>query len=131
MSNSDGLGKLNSGNFVAVPSAGTLKQITDQLERGDIVSQYGFPDQDLLSDVFCGRWVPLPYVYNALKTLRYEKVHAPIWRDDSVKCVHIILYPKAWDEEEGKETDETHKWWRKLHNERLADEKARGIDDGW
>ena len=95
------------------------------------VTNYEFADQSLLSDLFEGRWVALPYIYNALKTIAWEGVHKPIWRDDKVKNVHYILSPKPWDEKEGEEAYETHKWWRKVNNERLAREKAEGIEDGF
>ena len=94
-----------------------------------------FPDQDLLADLFEGRWVPLPYVYNALKTLRWKGVHDTLWRDDEVKNVHYILNPKPWEEEEefaksGAVTDETHRWWFEANKRRKLEEKTKGIDDG-
>lgn len=95
-----------------------------------------FADQSLLSNLFRGCWVPLPYTYNALKTLRWKGVHDAIWRDDKVKNMHYILSPKPWDEmdENGNNTskDETHEWWVKSNQERLATEKAKGIEaDGF
>lgn len=90
-----------------------------------------FADQSLLSDLFRGCWVPLPYIYNALKTLRWEGVHKEIWRDDKVKNIHYILSPKPWDEldesGEWKGTDETHVWWVKANKERLREEAEKGI----
>ena len=59
----------------------------------------------------------MPYVYNALKTLRWKEVHAPIWRDDRVKIVHYISIPKPWDKE--NITDVTYEWWWKMNEERL------------
>jgi hypothetical protein len=49
------------------------------------------PGRELLSEVFAGRWVALPYVYNVLKTLRMEGVYDCIWRDGEVKAVHYIF----------------------------------------
>lgn len=102
------------------------------------IMSYDFADQSLLSDVFYGRWVAIPYVYNALKTLRWKDVHAPIWRDEYVKNVHYILSPKPWDEspEERKKgekegRDGTHEWWWKFNDERLAEEKKSGIEDSF
>ena len=93
-----------------------------------------FADQSLLSDLFKGCWVPLPYIYNALKTIRWEGVHREIWRDDQVKNVHYILAPKPWDEERdmsGK-SDPTHAWWWEVNDERLEKEKEAGtIVDGF
>lgn len=95
------------------------------------IENYEFADQSLLSDLFLGRWVGLPYIYNALKTLRWEGVHWPIWRDEEVKNIHYILSPKPWDEKPGEETDETHNWWRAANSERLAEEQEAGISDGF
>ena len=125
-----GVGMLNSGLLVVIPSAGAFKALTDHLASDPAVAKYSFPDQELLSAVFHGRWAPLPYVYNALKALRWPGVHDAIWRDDRVKNVHYILSPKPWDEDLGTEAaDETHRWWREVNAARLADEKRRGIQD--
>lgn len=37
---------------------------------------------------FKDRWIPLPYVYNSLKTLRV--IHQNIWRDEDVRNVHYM-----------------------------------------
>jgi len=102
--------------------------ILAQLET-DAVLSYDFPDQDLLADLFRARWVTLPYVYNALKTLRWKEVHAPIWRDDQVKTIHYILGPKPWNEEPGNHADETHTWWWDANKERVEYERQNGIRD--
>lgn len=90
-----------------------------------------FADQSLLSDLFKGCWVPLPYIYNALKTLRWSHVHSEIWRDDKVKNVHYILAPKPWDELDAEGnftgTDPSHVWWVDMNKERLAAEKSSGV----
>ena len=126
-----GLGMPNGGLQVVNPSAAVFDLIVERLTQGSAVDKYEFADQSLLSDLFWGRWIALPYTYNALKTMRWEHVHAPIWRDDEVKNLHLLLSPKPWDEKPGEEGDETHKWWHKYNNERLAQEKKDGIDDGF
>ncbi|KAM0322612.1 hypothetical protein ACHAPQ_008987 [Fusarium lateritium] len=92
-------------------------------------SEYQFPDQDLLADLFKDRWVALPYIYNALKTMREPAVHGAIWRDDRVKNIHYILSPKPWDEIEAdgswKGDQETHKWWFNAYESMRAEEEAR------
>ncbi|KAF2397651.1 glycosyl transferase [Trichodelitschia bisporula] len=126
-----GLGIPNGGLQVVNPSKAIYDLIVDQLNSSSIEA-YDFADQSLLGDLFKGRWVALPYVYNALKTLRWDGVHRPIWRDEEVKNIHYILSPKPWDEngkEDGK--DETHKWWWDVNEARLKDEAARGIVDGF
>ncbi|KAB8290760.1 hypothetical protein EYC80_008397 [Monilinia laxa] len=124
------LGLMNGGLVVLNPSLGTYNAILAHLSS-DAAINMDFADQSLLSDLFKNRWVPLPYTYNALKTLRWEGVHAPIWRDDRVKNIHYILTPKPWDEidEQGAfvGSEETHAWWVKHNGERLAGEKERGI----
>ncbi|KAF2485844.1 nucleotide-diphospho-sugar transferase [Neohortaea acidophila] len=124
----------NGGLQVVIPCAATYELILAALEE-EKTSAYDFSDQSLLGDVFHGRWVALPYVYNALKTLRWEGVHAEIWRDARVKNVHYILSPKPWDETEedmkkpGR--DGSNEWWWTAQRKRTKDETARGIDDGF
>ncbi|QGA19877.1 hypothetical protein EYB26_007572 [Talaromyces marneffei] len=128
-----GLGIPNGGLQVVNPSKGTYDKIVAQLGSA-ATSDYEFADQSLLSDVFYGRWIALPYIYNALKTMRRKGVHDAIWRDESVKNVHYILSPKPWDDVDEKDPskpgyDASHEWWRMLNKERLEDEKQRGIND--
>jgi hypothetical protein len=130
----------NGGLQVVNPSTEVYNLILSQMEDEKIMS-YDFADQSLLGDLFNGRWVALPYTYNALKTLRWEGVHHQIWRDDEVKNVHYILSPKPWDEGEeernkpghekgGKEgRDGTHVWWWEYNVERKAAEKKNGTED--
>jgi lipopolysaccharide biosynthesis glycosyltransferase len=121
---------MNGGLVVVNPSKAVYDLILQHLES-DAVIDMDFADQSLLSDLFRGCWVPLPYTYNALKTLRREDVHAEIWRDDMVKNVHYILAPKPWDEldTEGNNisTDPTHAWWVDVNKERLTAESEKGI----
>jgi lipopolysaccharide biosynthesis glycosyltransferase len=124
------LGYMNGGLQVVNPSAAVYNLIIDYM-NSDKAIDLEFADQSLLSDLFKGCWVPLPYIYNALKTLRWKGVHDAIWRDDKVKNIHYILAPKPWDEmdEQGNfiGKDESHGWWVKANQERLAHEKAKGI----
>ncbi|KAI5782379.1 glycosyltransferase family 8 protein [Peziza echinospora] len=129
------IGMLNSGLLVINPSEEVYSQISAYLGRSAATAMLAFAEQELLSDLYRGRWVPLPYTYNALKTMRRPGVHSEIWRDGKVKNIHYILTPKPWDEYDGggnsTSTDETHKWWHKVNTERLAAEKAQGLDDGF
>lgn len=119
-----GAGVCNGGLQVVKPSMETYKQITTALLDPTKTGAYDFSDQSLISDIFFGKWAPLPYTYNALKTLRW--CHKEIWRDDEVKNVHYILSPKPW--EDRSIDDPTHKWWWDLNDKRLADEKAAGLE---
>jgi hypothetical protein len=90
---------LNSGLLVINPSVSVFSQIQAAMSNPERVKKYDFPDQGLLSDVYAGRWVPLPYIYNGLKTLRWEGVHSAIWRDARVKVVHYIFANKPWSDD--------------------------------
>ncbi|PYH90570.1 glycosyl transferase family protein [Aspergillus ellipticus CBS 707.79] len=130
------LGIPNGGLQVVNPSQAVYDKIMAQMASA-ATSNYEFADQSLLSDVFFGRWVALPYVYNALKTMRWDGVHDAIWRDDRVKNIHYLLSPKPWDESEdvqsGREArpseNAPHAWWWDFTEERLKEERARGVDD--
>jgi inositol 3-alpha-galactosyltransferase len=129
-----GLGICNGGLQVVNPSKKLYEQITDALATPLRTDHYDFADQSLLSDLFEGKWIPLSYKYNALKTLK--KFHKPIWDDHEVKNVHYILATKPWDirdkpnREELDDTD-TFKFWFTLDDERLRIERERGIHDGF
>ncbi|KAF5554098.1 galactinol synthase [Fusarium phyllophilum] len=126
---STGLGKLNSGLLVINPSKAIFEQIVTKMNKAGL--DYQFPDQDLLADLYKGRWVALPYIYNALKTMRDPSVHGAIWRDDKVKNVHYILSPKPWDElrSDGTWTGDKpiHKWWIDAYKSMRAEGKTLGI----
>jgi len=108
-------GLLNSGLVVVTPSLETYDALVHFLETSPLVPDFLFPDQDLLAEFFRGRWKPLPYIYNALKTLRI--IHSALWRDEDVKCVHYILADKPWmmrpNEAEPTEGEysEVNGWW--------------------
>ncbi|PIB01204.1 hypothetical protein CB0940_01080 [Cercospora beticola] len=129
-----GLAMPNGGLQVVVPSNDVYNLILKRLDDPSIM-QYDFADQSLLGDLFYGRWVALPYTYNALKTLRWKGVHDAIWRDDRVKNVHYILSPKPWDESEedkkNEKRDGANQWWWDINVKRLEKEKKEGIDDGF
>lgn len=123
-----GLGTLNGGLQVVNPSQAIYDKIAAQLTASS-TSNYDFADQSLLTDVFHGRWVPLPYIYNALKTLKRTGVHDAIWMDENVKNVHYILSPKPWDEIGVRSEDPTHEWWKDVNAERVREELRRGVQD--
>lgn len=126
---------LNSGLLVVIPSLSTYAQIETALSEPSRLVKYNFPDQELLSDVFYGRWLPLPYVYNGLKTMRGKSVHGAIWRDGEVKNVHFIFARKPWDlclEERRKGAlDELDRWWWEEDARRVKREREGGIVDKW
>jgi lipopolysaccharide biosynthesis glycosyltransferase len=128
------LGYMNGGLQVVNPSGEIFDQIVAHMEA-DAVNM-DFADQSLLSSLFRDRWVALPYVYNALKTMRWEGVHSSIWQDDAIKNVHYIMTPKPWDEidAEGNSpaTDPTHQWWAEVNRSRKKAERAAAVpEDGF
>ena len=120
---------MNGGLQVVNPSKEVYDLILEHMETEAI--NMDFADQSLLSDLFRGSWVPLPYIYNALKTLRWDGVHSEIWRDDMVKNMHYILSPKPWDEMDAEGNfigdDPSHAWWVTVNQERLVHEKGNGL----
>jgi inositol 3-alpha-galactosyltransferase len=133
-STSTGLGICNGGLQVVSPSNDSYNKIIAALQTPTKTTNYDFADQSLLSDVFEGRWVPLSYKYNALKTLK--SIHQDIWDDNEVKNVHYILNPKPWDVRHESNRDAhddtgTFHFWFDIDDERLKLEKANGIDDGF
>ncbi|KAE8349255.1 nucleotide-diphospho-sugar transferase [Aspergillus coremiiformis] len=125
-----GVAMLNSGLLVVRPSLSAWAEIQDGLQLPERIDKYDFPDQELLSDMFRDRWVALPYVYNALKTLRWVGVHDAIWRDEEVKNVHYIFARKPWHEDPDNGMDETSRWWWEVNRQRQQVEVERGITDG-
>ncbi|RAR14955.1 glycosyltransferase family 8 protein [Stemphylium lycopersici] len=126
-----GLQYMNGGLQVINPSKAVYDLILTTLQQPQ-TADYAFADQSLLSDLFRGRWVALPYVYNALKTLRWKGVHDAVWRDEEVKNVHYILAPKPWNTRDvHNESDQvTHGWFWKFSDERQEAEKRAGVEDG-
>jgi len=84
---------LNGGFLVLTPDEVVLADMVAQLGALDDLSRYPFAEQDFLNEFFHDRWQPLPYVYNALKTLPHQ--HPSIWHLPSVKNIHYII-DKPW-----------------------------------
>ncbi|KAG0005795.1 hypothetical protein BGZ80_002382 [Entomortierella chlamydospora] len=72
----------NTGLVVLTPTQDQFNDILATFRSIKSLSQYTFPDQDLLNEVYAGRWRSIGYGYNALKTLSFA--HSPIWKEDSV-----------------------------------------------
>ena len=84
---------LNSGTVVLSPSQKDYDTLIDTMNTHPAVPDMIFYDQDLLPIVFDDKWLPLPYIYNGLKTLR--GCHSDLWKDNDVKILHYIL-AKPW-----------------------------------
>ena len=66
---------LNSGLFLFKPSRRQYLNILEYLSTSPLVEKFSFPDQDLITEFFRDRWLPIPWKFNALKTWRYQ--HGP------------------------------------------------------
>lgn len=124
-------GLLNSGTVLLIPSKSLADNLYSLLSDSQLVDSWIFPDQDLLAEYFRGKWKPLPYIYNALKTLRI--IHAPLWRDEDVKCVHYILADKPWMQPKGTggNFETVNEWWWDKYDEvqkKLSSADAKTVD---
>jgi hypothetical protein len=79
---------LNSGLVILSPSEETLNQLTHYLNTSSTVAASRFADQDVIAEAFKGRWQPLPWWSNALKTER--AVHSDTWSDTEVRLIHYM-----------------------------------------
>jgi inositol 3-alpha-galactosyltransferase len=70
------------------------------------IASWMFPDQDLLADMFRGKWVSIPWIYNAIKTMRYW--HGNFYRDEEVRNLHYII-DKPWQRRPDRNSDEERK----------------------
>jgi inositol 3-alpha-galactosyltransferase len=101
---------LNSGLVILHPSKLVFKAMTDFLYNDPLVRTFSFPDQDFLAHFFRGRWKPIGWQYNAVKTGRYE--HPEMWRDEEVRNIHyIVKKPWAVGRSIGERDEVTHGWW--------------------
>lgn len=121
-----GTGILNGGLQVIDPSRKHFNDILSIMSNATLTDTFEFADQSVLSHYFKDKWIPLPYTYNALKTLR--STHAPIWRDDKAKIIHYILGDKPWDDPlKGDSEFVPNTWWWQINNERLHHEKIQQV----
>jgi len=124
--------QLNSGTVVLNPSKELSEAVVQFLLTTDKIAEFSFPDQDLLTAFFKGKWKPIPWYYNALKTLR--SIHPNEWRDDEVRCLHYILPDKPWQSRVPPklqpELDVLNKWWWQRFDQ-LGDEMKAADPEGW
>lgn len=108
---------LNGGFLVLKPDNAVFEALEQRIAAIDDLSAYAFSEQDLLNEVFEGRWLVLPYIYNALKTLPFQ--HSQMWQGDEVKNLHYIL-AKPWNRDLDQPEIERDRyyaldklWWEK------------------
>ena len=85
---------LNGGLLVLRPDADVLASMLGELGALEDLGRYPFAEQDYLNERYSGRWRPLPWVYNALKTLPAQ--HPEVWEGAAAKNVHFII-DKPWE----------------------------------
>ncbi len=86
---------LNGGLLVLQPGRDVYQDMMVQIAKVRDLSAYVFAEQDFLNHYFRGRWQPLHYGYNALKTLAHQ--HPKMWDLTRVKNLHFIL-DKPWEQ---------------------------------
>ncbi len=85
---------LNGGFLVLTPDETVFLDMMATLAKVDDLSRYPFAEQDFLNEYYGGRWQPLPYIYNALKTIPFQ--HPAMWDMVAVKNIHYII-DKPWE----------------------------------
>ncbi len=109
----DVAGYFNSGLMVFRPDRGRFADMSERLAGLTDLAAYKFPEQDFLNEIHVGRWQPLPWVYNALKTI--PLCHPELWDLGAVKILHFII-DKPWDHapdaDAGRFTALHRLWWR-------------------
>jgi lipopolysaccharide biosynthesis glycosyltransferase len=125
--------QLNSGTIVLNPSIATSTSIYQFLQSSPKIAEWTFPDQDLLSDYFKARWKPIPWYYNALRSLR--NVHPQIWADNEIRCLHYIFADKPWQSRtpaSGLDAgfDVMNQWWWDRFD-RLGEDMLKRDPEGW
>ncbi|EIW83578.1 glycosyltransferase family 8 protein [Coniophora puteana RWD-64-598 SS2] len=104
---------LNGGLIVFNPSKELFQEISHYLFTSPLVPTFTRTDSDLLGHFFEGKYKPLPWMYNALKTLR--TMHPDMWRDEEVRNVHYLRADKPWLERvvkgKGGEYETLNQWW--------------------
>jgi alpha-N-acetylglucosamine transferase len=103
----------NSGLVVLSPDNGLFRTMIGYLNSISDLNIFPFPDQDFLNVVFKNKWKPVPFIYNALKTLQWA--HKPMWDIKYVKNIHYIL-TKPWDVNLEHELSELETIYRPLYN---------------
>ncbi|WP_343465078.1 glycosyltransferase family 8 protein [Pantoea sp.] len=99
---------LNGGFLVLNPDREVFAWLQHNVQAIDDLRRYPFSEQDLLNELFKDRWLPLSWVYNALKTLPFQ--HAGLWRDDKVKNLHYIL-AKPWQRDRHPPVSERDRYY--------------------
>ena len=132
---------LNSGVFLFHPSEELKQSVMKTFAESDKLAEYPCPDQDFMAyEVFRGKWMPLNWAFNALKTMRYW--HGNLWHsekgDQEVRVLHYIV-DKPWQKRIASDgiagylgrDGETHSWWWTIwsewSNQRIESEEGKAL----
>lgn len=99
---------LNGGFLVLKPDQAVFTWLQQKVAAIKDLRRYPFSEQDLLNEVFENRWLPLTYIYNALKTLPFQ--HSAMWREEEVKNLHFIL-AKPWKRDLNQPENERDRYY--------------------
>ena len=126
-------GQLNSGTVVLSPSESLAEDLVNHLKSSPRVVEWKFPDQDLLSEYFKGKWKPISWYYNALRSL--SNSHSQMWCNSEIRCLHYIFADKPWQSRitapgTEKGFDIMDKWWWDRFDE-LGKTLAIADPNGW
>jgi lipopolysaccharide biosynthesis glycosyltransferase len=104
---------LNGGLLVLTPDEAVFADFVQRLAAVQDLSRYPFAEQDFLNEYYDRRWQPLPYIYNALKTLPFQ--HPSLWDQAAVKNIHYII-DKPWEKapDPGDRYYELNKLWAEV-----------------
>jgi lipopolysaccharide biosynthesis glycosyltransferase len=124
---------MNPGLIVLTPSRELTGGIHNYMATSPLIPTFSVPDQDLLAAFFKGKWKPLPWCYNALKTSRIN--HTPLWRDEEIRCLHYVFKDKPWkarvgEKGTGGEYEDINRWWWEMLD-KLAEMMKVDDPDGW
>eukprot|EP00887_Chlorella_sp_A99_P002666 scaffold6.g2666.t1 len=101
----------NAGCYVMSPSHAEFDGMMQALAERRISVHY-FAEQDFLNGYFAGRWMPLPYVYNAQKRIKYH--HPDLWVFSDICVIHYVD-EKPWSHRHSEENlaykEECDWWW--------------------
>ena len=78
-----------------------------------------FADQSMFNELFKGTWIPLPYTYNAFKSVCLN--HASIFQLDQVKLLHLEG-KKPWEDKDDPD-EPLHRIWWDLEEQRVSEEE--------
>ena len=120
---------LNSGLVILQPSSTQMNAIIDFLDHSPSIPDYKFPDQELLVDLYKGRWKPLPWWCNGFQTAR--SVHAGIWDDQEVRLLHYTWVIVFFQDRREQSVWPVEGWDLRIEDRELRNEDQGSIIEDW